>query len=342
MQVGVDHASTSLDRIARLHAQKPTAGRPQTGRFRAVQLATCHRIEQYAEGLTAAQASRAFREWTGEDADAPLSLREGEQAARHLLRVAAGLESAVLGEDQILMQVRMAYRNACEAGSAGPLLHRLFHAAFRAGKRVRSETDLAVGSRSLAGAAMSTIGRQLGGLRGKAVLVLGTGEMGAIAARHAVERGAAPVLLCNRTSSRAEALAAEVGAEARPWEWRAALLPHVDAVVCATGAREPVLLGRWLVEAATGRPTPLVVVDLGVPRNVELVAVPPPALTLVDMEHLSRRMEEDRQRQARAVSAAEAIVERELADWLAWTQTREPVSPPGGPTCRERRGLAVG
>jgi glutamyl-tRNA reductase len=208
------------------------------------------------------------------------------------------------------------------------------------GKRVRSETELAVGSRSLAGAAVAALSRALGGVRRRSFLVLGTGEMGAIAARQLKERGAAHVLLCNRTARRAEELAARLDVETRPWEWREALLSQVDGVVCATGSKSPILRRQWLRTAIADRSQTLAVADLGVPRNVEPIADPPDGLVSIDIESLSRRMEEDRRRQAKAVTAAEVIVEGELRDWTIWAETGRGASSTSG--CRARRGLAAG
>jgi len=344
VQVGVDHLGASLDHIAHLHLVRRQAGSQPSSPC--VALATCHRVELYLEGVPAEAAPHTFRSWAGGGPESQeqiegLGLRLGEEAGRHLLRVASGLESAVLGEDQILQQVRLAYRAACEAGCAGPLLHRLFHAAFRAGRRVRGETGLATGCRSLAGAAVAALHRSLGGLRGKSVLVLGAGEMGAVAARQLRERGA-EVLLCNRSPARAAALAARLGLATRPWEWRAALLSHVDGLICATGAAEPVVLRPWLERASRGRSAPLVVVDLGVPRNVETLSAPAEGLQLIDITDLARRMEQDRERQASAVAEAESIVEQELRGWISWAQRRQQGGARSGSGGSARRDLAVG
>jgi len=344
VQVGIDHLGASLDRIAHLHLVKRQAdSRPSSP---CVALATCHRLELYLEGVPAGAAPETFRSWAGGGSESQeqiegLGLRLGEEAGRHLLRVASGLESAVLGEDQILQQVRQAYRAACEARCAGPLLHRLFHAAFRAGRRVRGETGLATGCRSLAGAAVAALHRSLGGLHGKSVLVLGAGEMGAVAARQLRERGA-EVLLSNRSPARAAALAARLRLATRPWEWRAALLSQVDGLICATGAAEPVVLRPWLERASRGRSAPLVVVDLGVPRNVETLSAPPEGLQLIDITDLARRMEQDRERQASAVAEAESIVEQELRAWISWAQRRQQGGARSGSGCSAGRDLAVG
>jgi glutamyl-tRNA reductase len=349
LQVGVDHRGASLEALATLHALRQRqngrqpAFRPETG---LVALTTCHRLELYLEGCPEPDAPELFRQWLGgEDtialpADGTLVVRRGEAAARHLLRVAAGLESAVLGEDQILMQVRQAYREACATRTARPLLHRMFHAAFRVGKRVRSETALASGGRSLAGAGVAAVQRVLGDLGDASVLVLGLGEMGALAARRLRQRGVGRLVLSNRTRARAEALAGRLGAEVLRWEWRVGLLPQMDAVICATGASEPVLPAGPLREAAKGRARPLVVVDLAVPRNVERPSSPSRALSVIDLDDLSRQLEEAADARRRAVRAAAAVVDEELGEWVDWARSRAASGARRPGACR--RGLAAG
>jgi glutamyl-tRNA reductase len=250
-----------------------------------------------------------------------LVVREDVDAGRHLLRVAAGLESVVLGEDQIQRQVREAYRRACAAREPGALLHRLFHAAFRAGKRVRAETALQPGGRSLAGCGAAFLAQRLDGLAGKAVLVMGAGEMGSLAARKLRDRGVGRLLVTNRTWSRAAALAEQVSGEALPWPWRAAALSRVAGVICACHAPEPVLRGAWL-SAAVSRHGRLVVVDLAVPRGVERPAPIPPGLLLADLSTLAEKMRRDAERRRAAVEDAGRIVEEELHEWRNWAEGR--------------------
>jgi glutamyl-tRNA reductase len=327
VQVGVDHRRVALQVLERLHS-RPSEPLPPTrsADFGLVRLATCHRLELYAEGADVPQAIEAWRLWLSLSRvevaafGDGLAVREGADAGRHLLRVAAGLESVVLGEDQIQGQVREAYRQACAAKEPGPLLHRLFHAAFRAGKRARGETTLKQGGRSLAGCAVSFLAHHLGGLAGKRFLVLGTGEMGTIASTRLRERGAGCVLLTNRTWSRAQALAAELNAEALPWAWRAAALAEVNGAICACHAPEPVVRAEWVRAAVT--PGKLVVVDLAVPRGVERPPTTPPGLMLADVETLAGQLRRDADRRHSAVDDAKVIVEQELREWLAWVQAR--------------------
>jgi len=336
--VAVEPSRAGMDEVAA--ARRALAARggielPPAGARGAVLLATCHRVELYTEGLSPVEAVRAFRHLTGRDvAPGRILLARGDAAGRHLLRVAAGLESAVPGEDQVLCQVRRAYRDACARGASGPLLHRLFHAAFRAGKRVRAETDLARGCRSLAGAGINRAGSLLAPLGRRTALVLGCGETGALAARRLCQRGIGRLLLANRTRERARELALRLAAECResgrspgieavPWEWRVRALARADLLVAATGAPAEVIGADELREAVAGHGRPLVVLDLAMPPDV---AAPPELagrVARIDVPALLAERARDRDRSARAVAAAEAIVEEELADWRGWVRRRE-------------------
>lgn len=327
VQVGVDHRSAPLSLLERLHSGRQRSS-PIPAGVAEVRLATCHRLELYLEGAHPAFGLARLAGWLGaSDADrraleACARIRVGGEAGRHLLRLASGLESAVLGEDQILGQVRCAYREACGAGTAGPLLHRLFHAAFRAGKKTRSETLLGQGGRSLAGAAVGVIIREIGGLADASVLVLGTGEMAQCAATRLRERGVGRLLLSSRTRARADAMAGRLAAEVVPWEWRLAALREVDAAISATAGGVQAIPARALAEAAVGRKRPLPVVDLAMPRTVETPVPVPGALRLADVAGLSDDLQADAERRRGAVEAAESIVEAELHEWLAWVAKR--------------------
>jgi len=348
LQVGLDHRSAPREVLEAIH------GRLRSGagdtRFLAdsggaVRLVTCHRVELYCEDLGVPRGVELFGAWLGLPASELVPLlphvhvRVGAEAGRHLLRVAAGLESAVLGEDQVLAQAREAYRRACDRGEAGPLLHRLFHVAFRAGKRVRNETGLGHGLRSLAGAAVAAIARELGGLGNARVLVIGTGDMARLAAARLAERGVAGILVASRTPARAESFGTEVGAEPCPWEWRRTALGRVDAVVCATRSEEPAIRAAWLEERARQVSRRLVVVDLGAPRSVEAPTADLPGLRVFDLATLSEELQADSAGRIDAVHGAEAIVEEELGSWMEWVRTRQG----GAGRCGvPRRGELVG
>ncbi len=330
IEIGIDHRSVSLDTLAAFHALRLEGGEAASLRDGegCVALVTCHRLELYLENLPPCRVRGVFWTWlTGSPEppkgfDLPLVIRRGEDAAEHLFTVAAGLESAVLGEDQILMQLRRAYRASCDGGQAAALLHRLFHTAFRVGKRVRSQTEVASGGRSLSGAAVATLQGLLGSLAQRRVLVLGLGEMGELAACRLRKRGVGELLLANRTHARAEKLAEALGARVLAWDWRATALSEVDAVVCATGAREAVISAKELIEASRGRSVPFVGVDLSVPRNLERPENPVEHLHLVDVEGLTQRLEAQSHQRKEAIAAARAIVHELLEDWASWVRSR--------------------
>ena len=246
----------------------------------AVVLSTCNRTEVY---LAAREASDLERRGTdgllglaGPHADevAPLLYRLGdESAALHLFRVAAGLDSLVPGEGEILGQVREAY----EAGSAGPLLDRLFRTALHAGRRARSETAIAESPASVPAAAAALAQQVFETLTGRRVLVVGAGAMSEQAARNLVSRGATVAAVVNRSEERGAELAGRLGARAVPLSSVANELAAVDVVVTSTSASEFVLVTSELGEVIRSRRgRPLLFIDLAVPRDVD------PALARLD------------------------------------------------------------
>lgn len=326
---GIDQRIAPLDLLASLAGDATALPHIRSRCAGVVALATCHRRELYLEGVAGSEVRSLFARWAG-GGESVVVVREGAAAVEHLLRVAAGLESAVLGEDQILGQVRAAYRQACAGRLAGPLLHRAFHAAFRTGKRVRSETDLGGGGRSLAGSAVALLGRRLGGLEAATVLVLGAGEMASLAATRLRARGAGGIVVCSRTFSRAAALAAQVGGQALPWEWREQALSAADGVIAAVSAPAPVLSAAALRSAAQrGR---LVAVDLGLPRNLEPPAETMPGLEVIDLDAMRTLLASHAAQRRGAVAQAEGIVAVELAAYTAWLASRRE-SDVHSPTC---------
>ncbi len=339
VQVGVDLAGHGLAHLAALHAGRQSAAAALSLPLGAgvVSVATCHRLELYLHEVTDRDAMEIFERWVGgASSGAPVTLRRGDDVARHLLRVAAGLESAVLGEDQILTQLRGAYRSANAAGLTKGPLHRLFHVAFRVGRRVRSETVLAGGVRSLAGAAIAVVHRRVGSLRGRPVLVLGAGDMAQLAARALVDRDVGRLIIANRSPDRARALAEAVGGECTPWEWRATALPLVDVVICATSAAHVIDPGA-LACAAKRRSTPLIVADLGVPPNTAAHGLA--GVEIFDVATFASVLSDDVNRRRDAIDAAEAIIAQEVPDWLSrgaapGACSRRACGAPGAPRCR--------
>jgi glutamyl-tRNA reductase len=238
-------------------------------------LSTCNRVEIYAWVRDPEAASEQIRLFLEDLKDLPPGwtrsrtvVLRGEEVIRHLFMVAAGLDSMVVGESEIQGQVREAYKRAAALGAVGPHLHGLFRWALEAGKRARSSTGLARAHESFPKAAVRAIAACLGDLAGREVAVVGNGRMAAATAR-ALARAEARTCVLARRPEAAEALAAEVGGTSAPLERIEGALERVDAAVFATSAPEPLLGADRLapvLRARGGRP--LVLVDLGLPRNV--------------------------------------------------------------------------
>jgi glutamyl-tRNA reductase len=321
--VGVSNRSAALELRERLHVEPEECAALASrlaGGGEAVVLSTCNRLEAYVAGddLPAARA-RVKAELsrrsglTRDELAAVLRVAEGDDASLHLFRVAAGLESPVPGEPQILGQVREAHAS----GSAGPFLDRLFRRAVHAGRRVRTETALGAPRASLGTAAAELALRELGSLGGRRVLVVGAGRMGEAAAAGFAADGA-QVLVANRTLERASALAARYGGHAVGVDAIADALADVDVVVSSTRSPGYVLTARELKQ----RRHPLVLVDLAVPRDLD------PAIG--DLPHCRLHRLDDLVGVAPAapaaeVARAETIVAEEVARFEEWRRSLEVV-----------------
>ncbi len=295
-----------------------------------VVLSTCNRAEIYAVGdndATADAVSRFFSEYHNiphEQMAEHLYVRNGAAAARHLFRVAAGLDSLVVGEPQILGQVKAAYAAAHEGRFTAALMNRLFHSAFAAGKRVRSETGLGEGAVSVSYAAIALAKKIFGDLKGRAVLILGAGEMAKLTGVHLQAQQVKQITIASRTLATAQNLAAHLGGNAVPWEALDAALHSADIVVTATGASEPVLTRTRLEEAMRPRRgRALFIIDIALPRDVEAEAGDLDQVFLYNIDDLQAIVQENLARRAAELSHAEAIVEEEVAKFVVWMQSRE-------------------
>ncbi|MGD8496303.1 MAG: glutamyl-tRNA reductase [Gemmatimonadales bacterium] len=294
-------------------------------------LHTCTRLEVYALVDDVEAAEEAVVELlAGGDADRGAEIREhsyaltGDAAARHLFRVAAGLDSIVLGEPQILGQVREAARLAGSVNATGPILRRLFATAVRAGKRTRSETGLARGPTSLAAAGVRLALQASDDFPSQTVLVVGAGETARLTARHLAKRGPGRLVIANRSPAPARQLADELGAETAGLEDIGALAAEATVIVTAVSAERPVLRADQLASAMQSRPErPLVVVDLGRPRNVEAPEPTIPNLAVHDLDGLAETVSENRNRQTAAIPRVEAIVVEELERFSRWRRGRD-------------------
>ncbi len=241
------------------------------------------------------------------------------EAVRHLFRVSAGLDSMLLGEAEILGQVREAYRFAHEQGATGPVLNRLFQGALEVGKRVRTETELGTRPMSVAAAGVKLAERIFGKLAERSALVLGAGTISEQVLSTLRDRGIAHLFVMNRSRERAEALAQQFGGRVLPWgEWDAALLKP-DVIVSSVGAEEPVLQRKVLEAAMSARGNrALFLMDLGMPRNIEAAAADLYNVYVYNMDDLSDIVQQNRQARESEVPRAEAIVEDHIGKFLSW------------------------
>jgi glutamyl-tRNA reductase len=247
---------------------------------------------------------------------------------RHLFRVAASLDSMVLGEPQILGQVRQAYTEASDAGTAGRTLHRLLHRTFHIAKRVRTETSISASAVSVSYAAVELGRKILGTLEGRTVLLVGAGEMAELAARHLRKAGAARILVANRTHETALTLAAEFGGEAVPYERFPHFLAEADVVICSTGARNYIIdepMARAALSLRSNRPS--FFIDISVPRNVDPRVGETANLFVFDVDDLEAVVASNLREREREAVYAEEIVRAETAKFMKALR-----SPDIGPT----------
>ncbi len=247
-----------------------------------------------------------------------LYAKDGRPALAHLFRVAAGLESLVVGEAQILGQVKEALFAAREAGSTGPILEQAFQRALFAGKRARSETAIGAGAVSVAYAAVDLARSVFGELAGRAALVVGAGEMAELVLTHLRDLGVREIYVLNRTRERAEALAGRFGGVACGMEDLAKGLARADIVIASAAAPHAVVRAERVREVLSRRRRPLFLIDIGLPRNVEPAVGRLPGAYLYDLDALETVVAKNLESRRAELPRVERIVEAAVADYLEW------------------------
>jgi glutamyl-tRNA reductase len=293
-------------------------------------LSTCNRSEIYVVSNDLARAREEvtaflseYHELPAQDFTPHLFSHDNEAAVRHLFRVAAGLDSIVVGEPQILGQVKDAFQAAAERHRTGPMLSKLFHWSFVVGKRVRTETGLGEGAVSVSFAAVALARKIFGQLTGRRVLVVGAGEISTLTAQHLRTNGVGEILVTSRTPTHADALATSVNGRSVPWDDLANAVSIADIVVTATGSQRPIIT-RAQIEAVTGRHRrdPLFIIDIAVPRDVDASVGDIEQVFLYNVDDLQIIVQENLSRRTSEVQRAEAIVAEELAKFAAWQRSR--------------------
>ena len=298
----------------------------------AVVLSTCNRSELYGvpsePGHAAAEAMEvfltSFHGVSRADLDGRLYRWIGPDAVRHLFRVAAGLDSMMLGEAEILGQLRTAYTQALDHGSTGPVLNRMFQGAIEVGKRVRSETEVGARPMSVALAGVKLAERVFGNLKGHSALILGAGAVAEQVVESLRNRGIGRLRVVNRSYDHAEELARRMGGEAVEWASLEAMLGVPDIVIASVGGTGSVLTRALLeraIDARGGRP--MFVVDLGVPRNVAEDAVGLYNLYVYNIDDLGEIVEQNKKAREAEVPRAEAIIAEHIAKFESWRAALE-------------------
>jgi len=289
-------------------------------------LSTCNRVELYAAvephvSHTQELMAAILSEITGVETAVfakQLYFHAGREAADHLLRVATGLESSVLGEPQILGQVTQAYMAAVEAKSIGPVLTGLFRAAIRSGKRARTETGISHNPMSTSSMAIAQAQKQVGDLKQYHCLIIGLGEMGLIAFKRLQARGVQRISLVNRTNKRADDLARQHGHAAYRWEKLGDALTAADIVISATGATQPIISAGDVQAAMAARPQrPLILLDIAIPRDIAPDAAQIEGVHLWDADELKGNLDESLAARQQEVPKVEQIIAEEMDALLA-------------------------
>ena len=346
--MGISHHTAPLEIRERFAFSPPEATealrslRDDAGVAEAVLLSTCNRTEVYfspGDERTSAAIERMLqrkgRAGGEEGEEDGLELEhfrrsEGVDAARHLFRVAAGLDAMVVGESEIQGQVRDAYALSTDLPGgpslAGPVMHRLFQLALSAGRRVRSETRLGEGAASVASVAVA-LGRKLfGSLPDRRVLIIGAGSTSELVVDSLAREGVRGAVVTSRTYDRAEALARRLSGRAVSFEHMASALRETDLVVASTSAPHLLLTVEGLRAVfPNGAPRPLLFIDIAIPRDIDPLIAEEPNVFLHNIDDLHQIVDESLERRREAIPEAEAIVAECTETFLAWSSSREVV-----------------
>ena len=334
--LGVSHRTAPVDLRERLDFSSHDVGAAvealatRSSAAESVVLSTCNRSEIYVASAAPQQARTEivqfltdYHQLPAETFSPHLFSFNDADAARHLFRVAAGLDSLVVGEPQILGQVKDAFQAASERRCTGPVLSKLFHWSFNVGKRVRTETALGEGAVSISFAAVALARKIFGRLSGRRVLVVGAGEISTLTAQHLRAHGVGEIVITSRTTAHAETLADSVGGRAMPWDQMESALANADIVVTATGSQRPIIT-RAQIEAVTGRRRrdPLFIIDVAVPRDVESTVGDIEQVFLYNVDDLQSVVQENLSRRTAEIERAEAIVADEVSKFTTWQRSR--------------------
>jgi glutamyl-tRNA reductase len=308
----------------------------EAGIAEAVILSTCNRTEVYWAGTaTGADLTQWLSQLRPSEHDLSTSIYVHEESAavEHVFRVAAGLDSMMIGEAQILGQLKDAYRTAQEAGSTGPALHKLFQATFSTAKRVRTDTRIGANAVSIASASVSLARRVFSDLGARTALLIGAGEMITLTARHVAGQGVNKIIIANRTLQRAQELATEVRGIAVNLSELPTHLAQADIVISCTASPVPIITKAMAKTAIKARRRkPMFMVDLAVPRDIEPEVADFEDIYLFSIDDLQQVVAENKQQRATEADAAHVMIEQEVTRFLSEARAKD-----AGPAIRALR-----
>lgn len=289
-------------------------------------LATCNRVEVLARVADGEQAVEGLREFIyrqgnleREELGRCLYVYRDREAVRHLFRVASSLDSMVMGEPQILGQLKEAYRQAVDNRATTVLLNRLLHHAFRVAKRVRTETGIAGNAVSVSYAAVELAKKIFGDLKGKKILIIGAGEMSELAVRHLIRQGAGHILIANRTYERAKELAETLQGVPLAFDRIPEALPEIDIVITSTGAPGYIVSAEMVAAALRRRRNRLLfLIDIAVPRDIDPAAGDIENVYLYNIDHLQDVVDSNKEGRRVEAMKAEGIIAEEIAVYEEW------------------------
>lgn len=291
-------------------------------------LSTCNRVEIYGLAGNAPAAATAVRRFLNDSAH--LYELHDRDCIEHLLNVASGLDSMVLGETEILGQVKNAYQAALEAGATGVALNRLFQKALSAAKHIRTSTAITRGSTSVGSVAVDLAEKIFGKLASCTVMVIGTGDMSEATAKALHSRGAGMILVCSRSHDRAEALAGQLAGRAISYDSWPVEFPSVDIVISATAAPHPIVTKDKLVPLTKQRRgRPLFLIDIAVPRDIERACDELEGVYLYDIDDLQQIAQQNIAAREREIAACRALVAEHVDRFMTWFDQRRGATPPG-------------
>ena len=334
--VGLSHHQTKVETRERFAGDAETQSRLRSaGCAEVLLLSTCNRVEVYGAAEAAIDTEEIARCLTGPGtkpvpAAPPVFYRhEGNACVAHLFRVASGIDSMVVGETEILGQVKKAYEAAHSSGTAGPFLHRLFQRAFRVAKQVRTHTEITRGSVSVGSVAVDLAGKIFGELKQRKVLLLGAGEMSERTARALVSRGVSDLRVSNRSLERARELAAAVSGQVVAFESWTQQCAEVDILISSTSSETPLVYPENLHPILRQRlDRPLFIIDIAVPRDVHPDVNQLEGVFLYDIDSLQSVADQSLVQRRQKVASAESIINEHAQDF--WKRFFRDDRLPGG------------